>query len=44
MILVNIVICYFVCLGYGFYVQGIVNPMDVLKIFVKKRDPDMALR
>lgn len=32
------------CLGYGFYVQGIVNPMDVLKIFVKKRDPDMAIR
>ncbi|OEL22079.1 Pentatricopeptide repeat-containing protein [Dichanthelium oligosanthes] len=29
---------------YGFYVQGIVNPMDVLKIFVKKRDPDMAIR
>ncbi|CAL4938870.1 unnamed protein product [Urochloa decumbens] len=29
---------------YGFYVQGIVNPMDVLKIFVKKHDPDMAIR
>ncbi|PAN50222.1 hypothetical protein PAHAL_9G506400 [Panicum hallii] len=29
---------------YGFYVQGIVKPMDVLKIFVKKRDPDMAIR
>ncbi|KAL5218718.1 hypothetical protein ABZP36_019402 [Zizania latifolia] len=28
----------------GFFVQGIVNPMDVLKIFVKKRDPDMAIR
>nr|CAB3501172.1 unnamed protein product [Digitaria exilis] len=28
---------------YRFYVQGIVNPMDVLKIFVKKRDPDMAI-
>ncbi|TVU47459.1 hypothetical protein EJB05_07062, partial [Eragrostis curvula] len=29
---------------YGFFVQGIVNPMDVLKIFVRKRDPDMAIR
>jgi hypothetical protein len=33
-----------ICLGYGFYVQGIVNPMDVLKIFVKQRDPDIAMR
>lgn len=29
---------------YGFYVQDIVNPMDVLKIFVKQRDPDIAIR
>ncbi|EER92428.1 pentatricopeptide repeat-containing protein At5g02830, chloroplastic [Sorghum bicolor] len=29
---------------YGFYVQGIVNPMDVLKIFVKQRNPDIAIR
>ncbi|XP_040378592.1 pentatricopeptide repeat-containing protein At5g02830, chloroplastic isoform X2 [Oryza brachyantha] len=28
----------------GFFVQGIVDPMDVLKIFVKKRDPNMAIR
>lgn len=28
----------------GFFVKGIVDPMDVLKIFVKKRDPDMAIR
>ncbi|KAL6902325.1 hypothetical protein ACP4OV_005201 [Aristida adscensionis] len=29
---------------HGFFIQGIVNPMDVLKIFVRKRDPDMAIR
>ncbi|KAL6648330.1 hypothetical protein ACP70R_012554 [Stipagrostis hirtigluma subsp. patula] len=29
---------------YGFFIQGIVNPMDVLKIFVRKRDPNMAIR
>ncbi|KAG8096451.1 hypothetical protein GUJ93_ZPchr0013g34199 [Zizania palustris] len=28
----------------GFFVQGIVDPMDVLNIFIKKRDPDMAIR
>uniref|UniRef100_A0ACD5XNX2 Uncharacterized protein n=1 Tax=Avena sativa TaxID=4498 RepID=A0ACD5XNX2_AVESA len=28
----------------GFFVKGIVDPMDVLKIFVRKRDPDMAIR
>ncbi|CAM0872629.1 unnamed protein product [Alopecurus aequalis] len=28
----------------GFFVKSIVNPMDVLKIFVRKRDPDMAIR
>ncbi|KAL6645770.1 hypothetical protein ACP70R_017378 [Stipagrostis hirtigluma subsp. patula] len=29
---------------HGFFIQGIVNPMDVLKIFVRKRDPNMAIR
>ncbi|XP_062210853.1 pentatricopeptide repeat-containing protein At5g02830, chloroplastic [Phragmites australis] len=29
---------------YGFFVQSIANQMDVLKIFVRKRDPDMAIR
>ncbi|XP_047090213.1 pentatricopeptide repeat-containing protein At5g02830, chloroplastic-like [Lolium rigidum] len=28
----------------GFFVKNIVDPMDVLKIFVRKRDPDMAIR
>ncbi|KAJ1297652.1 hypothetical protein BS78_01G393300 [Paspalum vaginatum] len=32
------------CFRYGFYVQGIMNPMDILKIFVKQRNPDMAIR
>jgi hypothetical protein len=31
-------------LGCGFFVKNIVDPMDVLKIFVRKRDPDMAIR
>jgi hypothetical protein len=31
-------------LGCGFFVKSIVDPMDVLKIFVRKRDPDMAIR
>uniref|UniRef100_A0A0A9DFU1 Pentacotripeptide-repeat region of PRORP domain-containing protein n=1 Tax=Arundo donax TaxID=35708 RepID=A0A0A9DFU1_ARUDO len=29
---------------YGFFIQGIVDPMDVLKIFVRMRDPDTAIR
>ncbi|WVZ56546.1 hypothetical protein U9M48_007057 [Paspalum notatum var. saurae] len=29
---------------YRFYAQGIMNPMDILKIFVKQRNPDMAIR
>jgi hypothetical protein len=33
-----------ISLGCGFFVKNIVDPMDVLKIFVRKRDPDMAIR
>lgn len=36
--------CSLICSECGFFVQGIVDPMDVLKIFVKKRDPNMAIR
>ncbi|CAA7406282.1 unnamed protein product [Spirodela intermedia] len=30
--------------GYQFYIKRIVDPIRVLKIFVEKRDPDMAVR
>ncbi|ONK62400.1 uncharacterized protein A4U43_C07F3480 [Asparagus officinalis] len=30
--------------GYGFAIKDIVDPVDILKLFVEKSDPDMALR